>query len=209
MFAAPYLILFFISLTLQLIAIKKENDRCKKWGYISGAFCGLYIVFMIWVGVGFGEGSSGSYMVTVNGRRLYGGFSAMSPIVVLAFMIIPLLSYSPLWIATLLTNYIFSKPNFTHAPGYPQKSNPKKTIETIFTKIGASFLYLLVGSLPLGLLLDGMKYYDSFTAYLNGSFTHFAICGLLVAIWLLVPIKLFVTLVMYVMYSFFHCKHSK
>ena len=193
MIAIPYLVLFIVSLTFQVLANKKKNESFAGIGYITGALCGLYVVFMIWLWAGWGEGSRASYVVMINGRPAYFGLTAIFPLVVFAFILIPMGTYGIKWVATLLTNFVYvDKDN----KNVVRVIEAQGTMLTDAAKFIISLCFLVVlccaGFLPLFLIFHELQYYDSFAKYVAGEFIHFSFCGLLTAIWLLFVIRFIV-----------------
>ena len=184
MLSVPYLILFFVSLGMQIAFYAKLSDKMRIAGHIVGATCGLYITFMIWLYAGFGESSHHSVLVTINGKPMYSGMWSILPVIIFALILTPLLSWSPRWIAYILTHFIKVGASMIL---------PKTELFTGFARgfciFAIIFSYFCIGFLPLFLMLDEAEYSTNFIAYLKDEFIHFSFCGLLLAIWFLVGIR--------------------
>jgi hypothetical protein len=76
------------------------NSRIYKIGLILGILNGLYVVFLIGLAMGgFGERLDYSYMVTINEAASYFGSTNIFPLVVCAFILVPLIVYAPIFVA--------------------------------------------------------------------------------------------------------------
>jgi len=184
MITVPYLLLFFVALGLQIAFCMKGSNKTNTAGHIVGALCGLYITFLIWLWAGFGESSRYRVFVVINGLPMYAGLWSILPALVFGFILTPLLSWLPLYLAYILTHFIHDGATTIL---------PKTHLLTGFARGFCIFAivigYFAIGFLPFFSILDKVHYSQNFIAYLNNDFIHFSFFGLILAIWLLVGLR--------------------
>ena len=192
MIAIPFLALFFIALTFHILAVKRNSGRCTMLGFLSGVLCGLYVVFMIWLAAGWGDKVGASYIIIIDGTRLYGGAAALYPIVIGAVILTPLCAFGCKWVSVMLTKFVYEKRDGTDVTAQAQKDNGLSDFARGSLIFLGCFAYFAVGFLLVFLISDELQYCDSFFEYVAGELTHFTFCGLLLAIWLLFAVRFIV-----------------
>lgn len=183
MITVPYLILLFVSLGMQIVAYKKDNDQLCALGHIIGALCGLYITFIIWLYVGFGESSSYKIMVTIGGKPLYFGTGSIFPVLVFGFILIPGVSWVTYWLAYMITHFI-SDGTAKILPIQGQSAFGDAAWKFIL-----AFFCFLIGVIPAILILHKIHPGETFIDYLAQEFFQFSFCGPLLAACLFVGIR--------------------